>query len=259
MAEEDLSEDVAVIALCQRDEFKNDALIFTGPPLSDKRGSGHLGTPGTRHRGLPHAGPRPRSAVAAAKGSGWADGLGLPGRAIQSPLADFPPLARSGVSWIRARARAGGASPGYCEPPRARERRMRGRPASPLRRSEPRRRREASDRAVRDRTAARGRWRRTGGEPSPVSPGALRPLAESRGRSGRGIRRWWWHPGRPVRDAPPTAPRRLTAPALPRGAPQPGPRPSLRPSPARCHPAAAPAGLRPARPCGPPRRRRNTA
>lgn len=90
--------------------------FLTGSPLSDQRGSGHLCTPGRRHCGLPHAGPRPRSAVAAAKGSGWAEGPGLPGRAIQSPLADFPPLARSGVSWIRARARAGGASPGIASP-----------------------------------------------------------------------------------------------------------------------------------------------
>lgn len=173
-------------------------------------------------------------------------------------------LSQISLRWPAAASRGfarglGWREPGSCEPPRARERRMRGRPASPLRQAEPRRRREASDGAARSRTAARGRWRRTGGEPLPASPAQGCWAARRVPLSGRGVRRWRWHPGRPARDAPPTAPRRLTAPALPRGAPQPGPRPSLRLSPARCPPAAAPAGLRPARPCGPLRRRRNTA
>lgn len=209
--------------------------------------------PSTRRTATPFCGSCSRRLGVG--GGAWPPGPGYPIASRRFPSAG--PQRRL----VDSRAGSGGRrEPGYCEPPRARERRMRGRPASPLRRSEPRRRREASDGAVRDRTAAaQGRRRPTSGEPSPASPGALQRPVESRGLSGRGIRRWLWHPGRPVRDAPPTAPRRLTAPALPRGAPQPGPRRSLRPSPARCHPAAAPAGLRPARPCGPPRRRRNTA
>ncbi|XP_044935352.1 dedicator of cytokinesis protein 3 isoform X5 [Mustela putorius furo] len=58
---------------------------------------------------------------------------------------------------------------------------MRGRPASPLRRAEPRRRWEPSSRAVRDRTAAREQRRRTGGEPSAAPPGTAGPPAEPRG------------------------------------------------------------------------------
>uniref|UniRef100_A0AC11E4E6 Dedicator of cytokinesis 3 n=1 Tax=Ovis aries TaxID=9940 RepID=A0AC11E4E6_SHEEP len=58
---------------------------------------------------------------------------------------------------------------------------MRGHPASPLRRAEPRRRREPSSEAVRDEAAARERRGRTGGEPSPAPTGTAGPPAEPHG------------------------------------------------------------------------------
>ncbi|XP_024839026.1 dedicator of cytokinesis protein 3 isoform X8 [Bos taurus] len=58
---------------------------------------------------------------------------------------------------------------------------MRGHPASPLRRAEPRRRREPSSEAVRDEAAAREQRGRTGGEPSPASTRTAGPPAEPHG------------------------------------------------------------------------------
>ncbi|XP_025127729.2 dedicator of cytokinesis protein 3 isoform X9 [Bubalus bubalis] len=58
---------------------------------------------------------------------------------------------------------------------------MRGHPASPLRRAEPRRRREPSSEAVRDEAAARERRGRTGGEPSPAPTRTAGPPAEPHG------------------------------------------------------------------------------
>lgn len=234
-----------------------------GSPLPSEEAHGDLDVPGGRQRtrrprgaaGLPTCPGPPPPSPAASRSPGTAEepALASSGRPIAS--RGFPSAgARRRVG---SRAGSGGASPGGASPRAPGSAwRMRGRPASPLRRAEPRRRRERSGGAVRGE-----RRLGTGGDAQVASPRPRRRAPVGRSwspevRTWRRQRQRQQHPGRPARDAPPTAPRRLTAPASARGAPQPGP---PRPSPPRCRPAAEPAGPRPARPCGPPRRRRNTA
>lgn len=172
--------------------------------------------------------------------------------AVQSPSRGFPPLARGGAgAWGLARGGLGRREPGGASPraPGSGDARASCEPAEASRAAAAP---GAEQRSWEDEAAARERRGRTGGEPSPAPTGDCR--AASRSLTVRTWRRR--HPGRPVRDAPPTAPRRLTSPASPSLAVRHSrARGQLLP---RCRLAAAPAGR--ARPGhGPPQRKRNTA